>query len=219
MDLNPYGEEEMTAYTHGRTIVFYAALALLLAGSVSALRNPMAVYCERLGYSYVTQQTHSGSAGFCVMPDGSRCLASEFVQGVCGEKFSYCSRNGLEMKTGTGEAKCVLKDGSEVWVTQLVKDDASLGSYVEEKLPGQCGNGQCEPNEDPQACPSDCTQTTTVLLLCGNSLCDAGESSLTCPDDCPKPPAAKAGASFPIIPLLIIIAAIVAYLLIRKTRK
>ena len=209
----------MTTYHHGRTLVYYAALALLLAGSVSALRNPMAVYCERPGYTYTTEQTHSGSTGVCIMPDGSRCFASEFVQGRCGEKFSYCSRKGLELKTGSGEAKCVLKDGSEVWVTQLVKEDASLGPYVEEKLPGKCGNGLCEPNEDPQACPSDCAQTTTVLLLCGNGRCDPGESSLTCPGDCPKPPAATAGTVLPLVILLILIAVIVAYLLMRKTRK
>jgi len=41
-----------------------------------------------------------------------------------------------------------------------------------------CGNGVCEPGENPQNCPEDCAS------ICGNCECEGGESYSSCPVDC-----------------------------------
>lgn len=43
----------------------------------------------------------------------------------------------------------------------------------------RCGNGRCEPMENPTTCPEDC-----LLHTCGNQVCEAGEPT-QCPADCP----------------------------------
>jgi spore coat protein A len=45
-------------------------------------------------------------------------------------------------------------------------------------------NGTCDPGEDCQSCPNDCTQVSGAS--CGNGLCEAGdgENCLTCAADC-----------------------------------
>jgi hypothetical protein len=43
----------------------------------------------------------------------------------------------------------------------------------------KCGNGQCDPGENNETCPSDCP------VACGNGQCDSDETSTNCPGDCP----------------------------------
>jgi hypothetical protein len=45
-------------------------------------------------------------------------------------------------------------------------------------LPPPCGNGECEPGENPDNCANDCDNP------CGNDLCEKGETPETCPIDC-----------------------------------
>lgn len=46
-------------------------------------------------------------------------------------------------------------------------------------IPSTCGNGICEPTDEP-GCP-DC-----VSSICGNGICETGESNSSCPMDCPS---------------------------------
>ncbi|MDY6974404.1 MAG: hypothetical protein SV775_19135, partial [Thermodesulfobacteriota bacterium] len=59
--------------------------------------------------------------------------------------------------------------------------------YVLVDIPGSnCGDGICDPDEDPQSCPQDCgTQG-----FCGDGVCDQaiGEDPITCPLDCEMSP-------------------------------
>jgi len=48
--------------------------------------NPAAVYCKALGYEYRN--------GICEFPDGTKCDAWDFLNGKCGQKWSYCERTG-----------------------------------------------------------------------------------------------------------------------------
>ncbi len=45
----------------------------------------------------------------------------------------------------------------------------------------QCGDGQCDPNEDCTTCASDCGACGPS---CGDGTCDAIESCTSCPSDC-----------------------------------
>jgi uncharacterized repeat protein (TIGR03806 family) len=47
-------------------------------------------------------------------------------------------------------------------------------------LPGTCGDGTCNPQEDCGSCSSDCGICTT----CGNATCEAGETCSNCATDC-----------------------------------
>lgn len=129
--------------------LLFIALALLLLGIVNsqtlAMLNPSAVYCEELGYNYVTESTPEGQRGLCELPNGEAVSAWDFLKGKVAQEYSYCQQQGYEMRTvkdtetcmqfGTVEcAVCVLDDGTEVEVTELMGLDFTCpGSY---RLPG-----------------------------------------------------------------------------------
>ena len=68
----------------------------VLAGYVWAgMPNPAAVYCSELGYQGKTiTQDDGGQYSVCVFPDGNSCDAWQFLEGKCGEEYSYCAQNG-----------------------------------------------------------------------------------------------------------------------------
>jgi len=143
---------------NGMTLCVYGLIALLaLTTTASAVLNPAAVYCARLGYEYAVEDSQAGVKSYCVLPGGVKCAAGAFLRGECAAEHSYCAREGYELKAGTGEAKCVLPDGREEYASKLVKEDADLGAFTEEKLAfPRCGNGECEAVEDHGNCPTDC---------------------------------------------------------------
>ena len=133
------------------------AITYLIAGQALALLNPVGVYCKRMGYNFTVEEGPGGDDTYCTMPDGRKCLASDFTRGTCGSEYSYCVKKGYGLKITGAEAKCVLKDGTEEWVTDMVKNDDRMGGrYVEEKLKPPCGDGICEQGETPHNCPDDC---------------------------------------------------------------
>lgn len=46
------------------------------------------------------------------------------------------------------------------------------------ECPAFCGDGTCDPTEDPEGCPEDCSP------FCGDGICDGTESCSSCEDDC-----------------------------------
>ena len=68
------------------------------AGVHSTLGNPAAVYCREMGYEYQIEGD-KGQRGFCTLPDGKACEAWEFLQGKCGQSYSYCAQQGYEIIT------------------------------------------------------------------------------------------------------------------------
>ena len=79
--------------------------------------NPSAIYCIKLGYTYKTIKTENGVIGICEFPDGSSCNAWDFLNGKCGQKWSYCERTGGKIITdgncsiSTECAVCILPNG------------------------------------------------------------------------------------------------------------
>jgi putative hemolysin/C1A family cysteine protease len=65
------------------------------------MANPAAVYCRELGYEYTIVETEEGDQGLCVFPDGSECNEWTFLQGQCGQSYSYCATHGYGWKTKT----------------------------------------------------------------------------------------------------------------------
>ncbi len=136
---------------------------IFVAGSfsiASARKNPAACYCEAMGYEYTIEITAQGERGYCTLPDNRKVDAWEFVLGKVGQEYSYCEQNGYEMKTVDDWetcssygippcAVCILDDGSEVEITELMNLDL---------IAGECGDGICAYSETYENCPQDCAQ-------------------------------------------------------------
>lgn len=132
---------------------------LILIEPVFGLVDPSAVYCEELGYEWTIGETPEGEFGICKFPDGSTCDSWDFLEGKCGEGYSYCKKKGYELKTIVDPEKCssifseecavcVLENGEEVEVTKLMELDFRAG---------KCGDGFCAAlEENYETCPQDC---------------------------------------------------------------
>jgi putative hemolysin/C1A family cysteine protease len=59
--------------------------------------NPADVYCLELGYRLDTVKADDGlQYAACIFPDGNACDAWQFLEGKCGEPYSYCAQNGFD---------------------------------------------------------------------------------------------------------------------------
>lgn len=154
-----------------------AAVAFPLAGR--ALRNPAAVYCEALGYTYRVEKTKEGDSGKCVLPDGQAVDAWGFLQGTVGERYGYCAKRGLQQKVVKDPkrcaklfvdtcAVCVHPDGKEVEVTEFMSLDFAETT---------CGDGRCGFPENAKTCPADCPTGSADLY------CDGAKDG-RCDPDC-----------------------------------
>jgi subtilisin-like proprotein convertase family protein/C1A family cysteine protease len=114
-------------------------------GGAPGMANPAAVYCDELGYEYQVVDAAEGQHGICVLPDGSECDGWGFLQGKCGQSYSYCATQGYDLVTKSdgknsfsGEYGVCVRDGQEVGsVTELMglAEKATKGSRrVEQAL-------------------------------------------------------------------------------------
>lgn len=127
-------------------------ILLLLLGISFALRNPAAVYCESLGYDY------NLSRGDCEFGNNESANAWAFLRGEAAQDYGYCAEEGYQMKIVNNTetcmiflsetcAVCVLENGSEVEITEL------MGLDLDETA---CGDGACSFAENYSSCPEDC---------------------------------------------------------------
>ncbi len=136
-------------------------LALSTGHDAFALLNPASVYCDALGYeSLSSEDAEGGEIAACGLPNGQVVDAWQFLLGNVETDYSYCARQGLELRTVQSDeiclvfltdscAVCVQPDGSQVEVTALMKlrfDESS------------CGDGTCGFPEDFESCPQDCDE-------------------------------------------------------------
>ncbi len=93
------------------------------------MANPAAVYCIEMGYKYRVVNEPSGQRGVCIFPDGTQCDAWAFLQGKCGQSYSYCEKCGHSTQTvsdgknpfSKDYAVCVSKEGNRIGsVTELM---------------------------------------------------------------------------------------------------
>ena len=133
-----------------RNNLFIWIAALLLVSSAYALKNPVAMYCQALGYTYEDKFNENGDeVGICDFPGNAGnldCNAGDFMNGKCGAQYSYCAKMGYQQKNGTNGAECgsadllaecllcVLPNGTTAEVTSLMNLDLTEGV---------CGDGSC----------------------------------------------------------------------------
>ncbi|MEM4703047.1 MAG: C1 family peptidase [Candidatus Pacearchaeota archaeon] len=104
-----------------KKILFLILIVIFLANIayVSALPNPAAVYCSELGYKYKVVETSLGQKGICVMPNNEKCDEWSFFRGECGQEFSYCSKQGYELKSKNGMAFCIVPDNESGKIEEI----------------------------------------------------------------------------------------------------
>ncbi|MEA3254623.1 MAG: DUF333 domain-containing protein, partial [Candidatus Altiarchaeota archaeon] len=161
-----------------KIIVIVVTTFMLESVLVLGMSNPSAVYCRQLGYGWGIEETEWGEVGICKLPDGSTCRAWDLLKGKCGREYSYCKREGYELKSVSDSrcsysrecAVCVLKDGREMEVVRLMMRDGKFPT----------------PQATIKPPPTMMTTTTVRSRECGNRICEpqAGENYLTCPKDC-----------------------------------
>lgn len=112
-------------------IIIFSIAFVLLSINCSALSNPANAYCNEMnkefgGYSYKIVNTPNGEKGICVMPDKTECEEWNFLEGKCGQAFSYCTKQGYDIKTIKGGGRFSEEYGACIPKTQ--KQIAALGS-------------------------------------------------------------------------------------------
>ncbi len=76
-------------------------IIILLSVPVLALRNPAAIYCEELGYEFITEKEEDGIRGYCLV-ENNKFDAWDFYQGKVGENYSYCASLGYNIESIEG---------------------------------------------------------------------------------------------------------------------
>ena len=162
---------------------YLTALIVVVIGiapvTAFALRNPAVVYCTALGYEYRIEKNVLGDTGYCLLPGGEKVDAWKFLRGEIAHDKSYCVSKGYGQKTVKDPKKClrlqidscavcVLTDGREVEVTEL------MGLVLDETI---CGDGVCGFPDNYKTCPQDCPSGSS------DGYCD-GVKDGKCDPDC-----------------------------------
>ena len=74
--------------------------------------NPASFYCQEMGYELDLRDTDGGTEGICVMPNGAECEEWEFLAGSCSIEWTFCQRQGYNIREGEDGAICTFNDGS-----------------------------------------------------------------------------------------------------------
>ncbi len=148
---------------------FIWIIIALVASSAYAIKNPAAVYCQALGYSYETKTNDNGDeVGICDFPGNTGntdCDSWNYMNGKCGTDYSYCAKMGYRQKKAAGAEcgsedllaeclLCILPNGTTAEVTSL------MNLNLQE---GKCGDGACVLGETYENCPQDCPATPTTI--------------------------------------------------------
>ena len=118
----------------------------LRAGTAREYANPARTYCEAMGYTYSVKKDQAGNEyGVCRFPDRTSCDAWDFYKGKAGQKFSYCSSQGLGTASRVTEtdsytlecAVCFSQVGppDEIPMIDLMRQNNDLPP-ARERLPG-----------------------------------------------------------------------------------
>jgi putative hemolysin len=76
------------------------------------LPNPASFYCQEMGYELELRETDQGTVGICILPNGAECEEWEFLAGGCSIEWTFCQRQGYNIKAGENMAICTFPDGS-----------------------------------------------------------------------------------------------------------
>jgi hypothetical protein len=99
--------------------------------------NPASAYCAALCFQSEIRNSPEGQYGVCNFPDGTSCEEWAFLDGKCGDSFSYCNNHGGRIKN-TKET-----DGSAMFEYALCLFPDGSECLEEEYIAGKCRPSQC----------------------------------------------------------------------------
>lgn len=194
-----------------RIVLFFCIVGIPLICNCSGMVNPAAAYCRAMGYKIeLVTQPDGSTDGICRMPDGTAINQWDFISGIKGLEWSYCTKQGLKAKHVEESpicrdcTVCVLENGTEVEVTALMGLDFREGT---------CGDGICGVPDNTDNCPADCPSGGADLFCDGEAdgKCDPDCHGRIQDPDCPEEipvPTTKAPISLFIVFLAIFVACI-----------
>lgn len=74
--------------------------------------NPASFYCQEMGYELELRDTEDGTEGICIFPDGKECEEWEFLAGGCSIEWTFCQRQGSNIRAGETMGTCTFSNGS-----------------------------------------------------------------------------------------------------------
>lgn len=74
--------------------------------------NPASFYCQEMGYELELREDDGGTVGICILPNGAECEEWEFLGGGCSIEWTFCQRQGYNIREGDDGAICTFNDGS-----------------------------------------------------------------------------------------------------------
>lgn len=74
--------------------------------------NPASFYCQEMGYDLELRETDQGTEGICIFPNGAECEEWEFLRGGCSIEWTFCQRQGYNIRAEESMAVCSYPDGS-----------------------------------------------------------------------------------------------------------
>ena len=74
--------------------------------------NPASFYCQEMGYELELRTVDGGTEGICIFPDGKECEEWDFLSGSCSTEWSFCQRQGYNLKAGDNIGTCAFPNGS-----------------------------------------------------------------------------------------------------------
>jgi putative hemolysin len=81
-------------------------------GAFIGIPNPASFYCQEMGYELELRDTEDGTEGICIFPDGKECEEWEFLAGGCAIEWTFCQRQGSNIRVGEAMGTCTFADGS-----------------------------------------------------------------------------------------------------------
>ncbi len=74
--------------------------------------NPASFYCQEMGYELELRDTEAGTEGICILPDGKECEQWDFLAGGCAIEWTFCQRQGSNIRAGEEMGTCTFSNGS-----------------------------------------------------------------------------------------------------------
>lgn len=74
--------------------------------------NPASFYCQEMGYALELRETDQGTEGICILPDGKECEEWDFLAGGCAIEWTFCQRQGSNIRSGEAMGTCTFSNGS-----------------------------------------------------------------------------------------------------------
>jgi putative hemolysin len=127
----------------------------------TSMGNPAYAYCTQImGYDYQIVTDVDGSQdGMCIMPAGDACPQWDFYAGKCGQAYSYCAQNGLQLETrDDGKdpfslvyAACIDNQGNDLGTVWSLSGISMISEENNDKFIENLHNFEADPGALPQS--------------------------------------------------------------------